>query len=84
MSRKLTPAESYARTRKKLGYSHQQMADLLGVKMPTCWRWENGSRRPPPVVDALMVAIYRDAVSVDILQTWMDAASRLLTTEPAD
>lgn len=73
---KKTPDEIYAKVRASLGYDHQQMGDLLGVDRTTSIRWEMGTRRPPLIVDALMVAFHKNALTADILQSWMKAASK--------
>jgi DNA-binding transcriptional regulator YiaG len=75
---RVSPQENYARTRRKLGLSHHEMGRLLGVQHTTSLRWENGDRRPPPYIDALMVALYRGAMNVEVLTSWRDAADRTI------
>lgn len=34
--------------RKKLGYSREKLAGILGVSFVTVWRWERGTHEPKP------------------------------------
>lgn len=77
MSR-ISPSDSYARTRRKLGYTHYDMGRLLGVQHTTSIRWENGVSQPPAIVDALMIAIYRNAIPVATFESWMAAARKTI------
>lgn len=72
----ITASESYGRARKKLGLNHHEMGKLLGIAHTTSVRWEAGDRQPPALVTAVMVAIQRGAMSVDVLESWMAAAAR--------
>lgn len=81
MARRVAPHENYARARKKLGLNHHEMARLLGVNHTTSLRWENGDRQPPPYINALMYALYRDAMTREVLESWMEAARRVIEAE---
>ena len=37
---------AFAERRTLLGLSRQQLADLIGVSMPTVWRWEHEQGSP--------------------------------------
>lgn len=76
--RKLTPSENYAKARKRLGMSHRDVGQLLGVQHTTCARWESGESEPPLYVSALMAALRADAMDVETLRSWMDHARRIL------
>jgi len=57
-------AQRFRELRLSLGYTHQQVADALGVNFKQIWRWENG--RDPGTDSIAKMAVLFD-VSSDYL-----------------
>jgi DNA-binding XRE family transcriptional regulator len=80
--KKTTSWESYARARAKLGFNHVQMGRLMGVSHTTSMRWETGERGIPQYVSALMYALLKGAMTLEVLESWNEAIGRAIADPP--